>query len=163
MPYIGILSDTHAYLGDYVFRFFDDCEEIWHAGDIGSMDVLNKLQNFKPLKAVYGNIDGFDIRKEVPEEQKFCFQELNVFIKHIVGYPKKYQKEAVELFNKNKFHLVIAGHSHILRIMYDKQHNFLFINPGAAGLYGLHQKITLVKLLIEENKIKDATLWEKNK
>lgn len=163
MSIIGIISDTHAYLGDYVYRFFDDCDEIWHAGDLGSLEVLNALKQFKPLRAVWGNIDDTSIRKQIPEIQLFNYQGLNIFMKHIVGYPSKYEKNLITLFKKNKYDLVIAGHSHILRIMPDKKFNFLYINPGAAGLYGIHQKITLVKLLIEPGKIKDVYLWEKNK
>lgn len=163
MALIGILSDTHAYLGDYVYRFFDDCDEIWHAGDFGSVEVLNALKEFKPMRAVWGNIDGYPIRKEIPEVQQFKYQGIRVFMKHIVGYPAKYEKSVVPLFQSCQYDLVIAGHSHILRIMPDKKFNFLFINPGASGLYGFHQKITLVKLQIEEGKIKNAYLWEKNK
>ncbi|HNV96477.1 MAG TPA: metallophosphoesterase family protein [Bacteroidales bacterium] len=163
MALIGILSDTHAYLGDYVYRFFDDCEEIWHAGDVGSLDVLQALQHFKPTRAVWGNIDGSPIRKEIPAVQFIKYQGLRVFMRHIVGYPNKYDKSVVPILQSSPFDLVIAGHSHILRIMHDKKYNFLFINPGAAGMYGFHQKITLVKLQIEEGKIKDAFIWEKNK
>ncbi|GAB4448389.1 MAG: metallophosphoesterase family protein [Bacteroidales bacterium] len=163
MALIGILSDTHAYLGEYVYRFFDDCEEIWHAGDVGSLDVLQALQRFKPTRAVWGNIDGSSIKKEVPAVQFIKYQGLRVFMRHIVGYPNKYDKSVVSILQSSSFDLVIAGHSHILRIMHDKKYNFLFINPGAAGMYGFHQKITLVKLQIEEGKIKDAFIWEKNK
>lgn len=163
MAFVGILSDTHAYLGDYVYRFFDDCEEVWHAGDVGSLEVLTALQNFKPTRAVWGNIDGLPIKKEIPAIQFFKYQGIRVFIRHIVGYPNKYEKSVIPILQSSPFDLVIAGHSHILRIMHDKKFNFLFINPGAAGIYGFHQKITLVKLQIEEGKIKDAFIWEKNR
>lgn len=163
MAFVGILSDTHAHLGDYVFRFFDDCDEIWHAGDVGSLEVLKALQGFKPTRAVWGNIDGSPMKKEIPAVQFIKYQGLRVFMRHIVGYPNKYDKSVIPILQSSPFDLVIAGHSHILRIMYDKKYNFLFINPGAAGIYGFHQKITLVKLQIEEGKIKDAFIWEKNK
>lgn len=163
MPFVGILSDTHGYLGDYVFQFFQDCEEIWHAGDIGSIEILDKLNSFKPTKAVYGNIDGGILRKTVPEIQSFKFQGLNVFIKHIVGYPNKYDKKVVQHFLSNSYQIVVCGHSHILRVMFDHQYNFLYVNPGAAGLYGIHQKITLVKLEIELQNIKNAFIWEKER
>lgn len=163
MALIGILSDTHAYLGDYVFRYFDDCDEIWHAGDIGSTEVYDRLCQFKPLRAVFGNIDGMPLKKMLPETNIFQFSGLNVMIKHIVGYPGKYDKSASEIFAHQSFNIVVAGHSHILRIMYDKKHDFLFINPGAAGQYGLHQKITLVKLEITNGIIKEANIWEKER
>ncbi len=163
MPLIGILSDTHTYLGKFVYTFFDDCDEIWHAGDIGSLEILQQLQQFKPVRAVYGNIDGQDIRKEIPEQQIFEYNGLNVYLKHIVGYPSHYTKEAVLVFHKNKFDLVVAGHSHILRIMYDKTHRFLFINPGAAGIFGDHRQITLLKVHIDQNIIKDVDIWSKDK
>jgi len=160
---IGLLSDTHGYLGDFVYYFFEDCDELWHAGDIGSVDVLNALKTFKPLRAVYGNIDGSPIRKEVPCIQQFKIAGMNVFMKHIVGYPNKYDKNVITALQSASYNLVIGGHSHILRIMYDKKYNWLFVNPGAAGLYGFHTKITLVKLLIEDGRVKDATIWEKDK
>ncbi len=160
---IGILSDTHAYLGDYVFNFFDDCSEIWHAGDIGSKEVYEKLLLFKPLRAVWGNIDGNDLRKSIPEVQNFTLQGLNVLLKHIVGRPGKYDKSVLQLFKNVKYNIVVAGHSHILQVMFDKKNEFLFINPGAAGLYGIHQKITLVKLYIYEGNIKDIDIWEKQR
>ncbi len=163
MALIGIMSDTHGYLGDYVFRYFDDCDEIWHAGDIGSAEVYDRLIQFKPLRAVFGNIDGMPLKKMLPETNIFQFSGLNIMIKHIVGYPGKYDKSVHSLFTKNSFNIVVAGHSHILRMMFDKSHNFLFINPGAAGLYGLHQKITLVKLEITDGKIKEANIWEKER
>lgn len=163
MALIGILSDTHAFLGDFVFRYFDNCDEIWHAGDIGSIEVYERLSHFKPLRAVYGNIDGIPLKKILPETNIFQFSGLNIMIKHIVGYPGKYDKSAREIFAKQTFNIVVAGHSHILRIMYDKSHNFLFINPGAAGKYGLHQKITLVKLNITDGKIIEANIWEKER
>ncbi|MGQ9846401.1 MAG: metallophosphoesterase family protein [Bacteroidales bacterium] len=163
MALIGILSDTHAYLGEYVFSFFDDCDEIWHAGDIGSIEVLTALQNFKPTRAVWGNIDGVIIKKEVSAIELFNYQGINVFMKHIVGYPNKYDKSVISVLQSTPLDLVIAGHSHILRIMHDRKYNFLYINPGAAGIYGFHTKITLVKLQIEDGKVKDAFIWEKNK
>lgn len=163
MALIGILSDTHAYLGEYIFRFFDDCDEIWHAGDIGSLEVLTALQNFKPTRAIWGNIDGTDIKKEIPAIQLFNYQGMNVFMRHIVGYPNKYEKNVFPFLQSTPLDLVIAGHSHILRIMQDKKFNFLYINPGAAGIYGFHTKITMVKLQINEGKIIDTFIWEKSK
>jgi putative phosphoesterase len=163
MALIGIISDTHGYLGDFVYNYFDDCEEIWHAGDIGSVEVYEKLLSFKPLKAVHGNIDGNILKKELPEINIFEKDGLKVFLKHIVGYPKKYEKDVKEHFALNNYDIVVAGHSHILRIMYDSKYKFLYINPGSAGLYGIHNKITLVKLEIAEKTIKNAYIWEKDK
>ncbi len=163
MPFVGIISDTHGYLGDFVFDYFQECEEIWHAGDIGSVEVYDNLSSYKPTKAVFGNIDGGILTKILPETLTFNYFGLNVFLKHIVGYPKNYNKKLKEHFASNSYQLVIAGHSHILGIMYDYNYNFLYINPGSAGLYGVHQKITLVKLEIESKKIKNAFIWEKEK
>ncbi len=163
MSLVGILSDTHGFLGDYVYRYFENCDEIWHAGDIGNIEVLDKLQQFKPIKAVYGNIDGGVLKRILPESMEFDYQGMKVFLKHIVGYPGKYEKSLIELFSKSAFNLVVAGHSHILRIMYDKKHNFLFVNPGAAGYFGIHHKITLIKLEIIGNKIVSTNIWEKER
>ncbi|MCX7862075.1 MAG: metallophosphatase family protein [Bacteroidales bacterium] len=163
MALIGILSDTHCYIGDFVFQYFNDCDEIWHAGDIGNIDTYDTLKNFKTLRAVFGNIDGFPLTKILPVTNIFEFSNLKVMIKHIVGYPGKYDKSVKSLLTQQKFDIVIGGHSHILRIMYDKNYHFLYINPGAAGLYGIHHKITLVKLEIINGKIKDAYIWEKPK
>lgn len=160
MKKIGILSDTHAFLHPNVFEYFKDCDEIWHAGDIGSIDVLDQLNQFKPTRAVYGNIDGHVIKSRIPLEQIFTIDNIKVYLIHIGGYPKHYPKELKARLSQIKPQLFICGHSHILKVMYDKDLNFLHINPGAAGKYGFHNVITLIKLFIENGSMKDLEIKE---
>tara|TARA_B100000927_G_scaffold156828_1_gene126315 strand:+ start:727 stop:1221 length:495 start_codon:yes stop_codon:yes gene_type:complete len=155
MKIIGLLSDTHSYLHPKIWNHFKDCDEIWHAGDIGNIEIFNKLQKFKPLRAVYGNIDCQKIRQICPKTQIFKCEKINVWITHIGGYPNNYNKEIKKDFLKNPPNLFICGHSHILKVMYDKKFNFLHMNPGAAGKYGAHKFITMLKFNINEKKIED--------
>ena len=157
---IGILSDTHGSLLPACFDFFKDCDELWHAGDIGDLQTANRLHVFKPLKAVFGNIDGQDLRMVYPEVQAFSCEEVKVLMMHIGGYPERYQKRALQLIYKEKPGLFISGHSHILKVMYDKKFEMLHINPGAAGNSGLHHKITMVRLVIDGKEIKDLEIKE---
>lgn len=163
MTRIGILSDTHSTLDKRIFQFFKDCDEIWHAGDIGSEEVLELLQNFKPLKAVYGNIDSHTIRNQVPRELVFKCEEVKVYLTHIGGYPKHYDKTAYVAIKKHQPKLFVCGHSHILKVMYDKDLNLLHINPGAAGNFGFHQKRTLVRMVIDGAAMKDLEVIELDK
>ncbi len=160
MKKIGLLSDTHGYIHPRVFDFFQHCDEIWHAGDIGDENTLHTLQNFKPLTAVYGNIDGGNIRIQIPEIQQFNTENVHVFMTHIGGYPGRYAKGIKEKLQRFKPNLFISGHSHILKVMHDKQLNLLHINPGAAGKHGLHQKITLIRFAIDQAKILDLEIME---
>ena len=160
---IGILSDTHGSLPNESRDFFKDCDEIWHAGDIGDIKILNELQEIAPTYAVYGNIDDSQIKQTTSEELFFQREGVKIYIKHIIGHPNKYQKDILTKLTEYRPDLVIAGHSHILQIIYDKKNKWLFINPGAAGKYGFHQKITLVKLKIENRKISNAQIFEKEK
>ena len=144
---IGILSDTHGFLPEQVFNFFRECDEVWHAGDIGS-GVLERLKEFKPTVAVYGNMDGWDLRHVIPQTQLFVREGLKILMTHIGGWPGHYEKRLLPLFESEKPDIFVAGHSHILRVMYDKSYNLLHINPGAAGRQGFHQKATLVRLTI---------------
>lgn len=153
MVKIGLISDTHNYLDDAVFKYFDDRDEIWHAGDFGSIEIADKLAAFKPLKGVYGNIDGTDVRAVYPEHLKFNCEDVKVWMTHIGGYPDRYSANVKpEIYTKSP-DLFIAGHSHILKVIYDKKIECLHINPGAAGKQGWHKKRTLIRFCISENKI----------
>ena len=150
---IGLISDTHSFLDDAVFKYFKDCDEIWHAGDFGSIELADQLASFKPLKGVYGNIDGNDIRSTYPEHLKFECEQVKVWMTHIGGYPDRYSNHVKpEIYTKPP-DLFISGHSHILKVIFDKKINCLHINPGAAGKHGWHQKRTLIRFCISENKI----------
>ena len=152
MKRIGLISDTHGFLDDAVFRHFDTCDEIWHAGDFGS-DVAERLAAFKPLKGVYGNIDDQEIRSVYPEDLRFNCEQLDVWMTHIGGYPGKYAPRIKsEIYTKPPM-LFISGHSHILKVMFDKKINCLHINPGAAGNSGWHRIKTLIRFCVSEEKI----------
>lgn len=156
MKKIGLLSDTHSYLDPNIFEYFKACDELWHAGDIGNMEVVEKLQAFKPLKAVYGNIDHGTLRQEFPLDLRFDCEGLDVFITHIGGYPGRYNKRVREILRADPPKLYICGHSHILKIMPDKQLDFLHINPGACGVHGFHREKTIVRFGVAEGKIQDV-------
>lgn len=160
MKKIGLLSDTHSYLHPKVFEYFRKCDEVWHAGDIGNASIIDELANFKPTRAVYGNIDGQEIRKMCPKNQRFMCEEIDVWITHIGGYPKRYSKDVRELIKKNPPKLFISGHSHILKVMYDKNLDLLHMNPGAAGKYGIHKVITILRFNIDGKEIKDLEVIE---
>jgi putative phosphoesterase len=160
MVKIGLLSDTHGYLDPRLLEYFRDCDEIWHAGDIGNIKVSEELSKFKPFKAVWGNIDGQDIRQIYPENLRFKSEGLEVWIKHIGGYPDKYDRSVRNDIIASPPGLFISGHSHILKVMYDKKLNLLHINPGAAGKVGLHSKRTAVRFTIDDNKVKDMEVIE---
>ena len=157
---IGLLSDTHSYLHQKIFDFFKNCDEIWHAGDIGNIELAEKLNSFKPLKAVYGNIDGQDIRGMYPRDLIFYTEKVKVMMTHIGGYPGRYERSAIPLIIKERPKLFITGHSHILKVMFDKKYQHLFINPGAAGKYGVHKSITMVRFVIEGDLIKDLEVLD---
>lgn len=152
MKKIGLISDTHGFLDDAVFKHFDECDEIWHAGDFGP-DVAERLAAFKPLKGVYGNIDAKEIRAVYPEHLRFNCEKVDVWMTHIGGYPGRYSPLVKpEIYTKPPM-LFISGHSHILKVMYDKKINCLHINPGAAGNSGWHRIKTLIRFCISEEKI----------
>ena len=160
MVKIGLLSDTHGYLDPRLLEYFRDCDEIWHAGDIGNIKVSEELSKFKPFKAVWGNIDGQDIRQIYPENLRFKSEGLEVWIKHIGGYPDKYDRSVRNDIIASPPGLFISGHSHILKVMYDKKLNLLHINPGAAGKVGLHSIRTAVRFTIDNKKVKDLEVIE---
>ena len=160
MARIGILSDTHAYWDEKYLKYFENCDEIWHIGDIGSMDVADKLAAFRPLRAVYGNIDGQDIRMRFPQVNRFTYEGVDVLMKHIGGYAGNYDASIRGTLFVNPPKLFLSGHSHILKVKYDKTLGLLHINPGAAGLYGFHKVRTLVRMEIEQGTFKDLEVIE---
>jgi len=163
MTKIGLLSDTHAFLHPKIFDFFKDCHQIWHAGDIGSISVAERLNDFKPLTAVYGNIDNQLLRTIYPEKQLFFCEDVKVFMTHIGGYPGRYALNVKETIKLETPDLFISGHSHILKVMYDQKNHLLHINPGAAGKSGFHQIITLLRFTIDGKEIKDLEIMELDK
>ena len=160
MTKIGLISDTHGFLDEAVFKHFEQCDEIWHAGDIGTIEVLDHLKSFKPVRAVFGNIDGYVIRAELPETMEFEVEGLKVLMTHIGGYPNKYESRARRLIEFYRPGLFICGHSHILRVIYDKKFNLLAMNPGASGLHGFHKVKTMLRFSISEGKVHDAEVIE---
>ena len=163
MKRIGLLSDTHSFLDPAVFKYFENCDEVWHAGDIGDVEVLDQLKSFKKTRAVYGNIDSHIIRKECPLHQRFMCEEVDVWITHIGGYPKRYSPPIRKEIKTNPPKLFITGHSHILKVMYDKDLSLLHMNPGAAGKHGFHQVKTILRFVIDGKEIKDLEVIELGK
>lgn len=157
---VGILSDTHGHLHPRIPVFFRDVDEIWHAGDIGSLSVVHALQALKPLRAVYGNIDGRELRLAFREHLVFRAGEIAVVMTHIAGYPGRYTPAACELIAREKPGLFVCGHSHILKVMYDDRNRLLHINPGAAGNYGLHRSVTAVRLEIDGSEMKNLEVLD---
>lgn len=157
---IGLLSDTHGYWDEKYATYFKDCDEIWHAGDIGSDILAAKLALLKPLRAVYGNIDGQTIRISYPKIAHFTVEEVKVMMTHIGGYPGRYNPEIRPELYATRSNLFIAGHSHILKVAFDKNLNCLYINPGAAGKSGFHQVRTLVRFVIDGTNIRDLEVIE---
>jgi len=157
---IGILSDTHGRRLPEVLGFFNKADEIWHAGDIGSEEVLDELRKQKPVRAVYGNIDGTALRRACSEELVFMAEDLKVFMTHIGGYPGRYNPKSKKTIEREKPGLFICGHSHILKVIYDKKYGLLHINPGAAGIYGMHRSVTAVRLIIDGNDMRDLEVLD---
>ena len=160
MTRIGILSDTHGFWDDRYLKHFEICDEIWHAGDIGSWEVAEKLAAFRPLRAVYGNIDGWDIRASFPERLRFTEEGVDVLIKHIGGYPPRYDRSVIEEIYAAPPQLFISGHSHILKVMMDKPRKVMHFNPGAAGTYGFHKVRTMLRFTLDGGTIKDLEAIE---
>lgn len=162
MTNIGLLSDTHSFLDERVFQHFAACDELWHAGDFGNEEVLDKLLAFKPLRGVYGNIDGAKIRADMPLDQRFVCDGVPVFMTHIGGYPGRYDPRVREILREDPpvNGLFISGHSHILKVMPDKKLGFLHINPGACGNEGWHKVKTLVRFSLHEGQISNLQIIE---
>lgn len=157
---IGLLSDTHGWIHPRIFDHFADCDEIWHAGDIGNLETADKLAVFKPLKAVYGNIDNAIVRTVYTEHLIFMCGEVNVWITHIGGTPGHYERRLLPGLTENKPDVFICGHSHIAKVVYDHKMGFLFVNPGAAGYNGFHKYMTILKFQIDGKDIHDMELVE---
>ncbi len=164
MPKIGLISDTHGFLDPKVFEYFKDCDELWHAGDFGSLDVSDRLAAFKPLRGVYGNIDGKEIRLVHPLHQQFEIGGLRVWMTHIGGYPGHYNPPIRKELYENPPDVFVCGHSHILKVISDKTlHNMICLNPGAAGMHGFHKIRTILRFEISEGKIKNMQAIELGK
>ena len=157
---VGLLSDTHAYWDDKYAEYFKDCDEIWHAGDIGSDLLAAKFEALKPFRAVYGNIDGQAIRLQYPKVAHFKVEDVNVMMTHIGGYPGRYNPEIRKELYDTRPNLFISGHSHILKVVFDRSLKCLHMNPGAAGKSGFHQVRTLLRFVIAEKDIKDLEVIE---
>ena len=160
MAYIGLLSDTHGTFDHKLKEFFEPVDEIWHAGDFGTAEVVKSISQFKPLKGVYGNCDGTDIRQLTQYTQVFNIEGKKVLMMHIGGYPGRYDYKALQLITAHRPDIFVCGHSHILRVMNDKQNGCLVINPGAAGIYGIQQVRTAVRFKIENGNIFDMEVGE---
>ena len=160
MKNIGLLSDTHGFFDPKLRDFFKDCDEIWHAGDFGNLETAKEIAAFKKLRGVYGNIDGTDVRNIYPLDNEFVIEELKVWITHIGGYPWKYDRRIRKKISYNPPSLFISGHSHILKIIPDKDLGLLHINPGAAGKTGFHLIRTAVRFVIDSKNIKDLEVFE---
>ena len=161
---VGLISDTHGFLDDNVFRHFDKCDEIWHAGDIGTLDLAEKLAAFKPLKAVYGNIDGPEFRNIYPEHIRWEAEGFDVWMTHIGGSPPRYDRQVKPLLLKNTPDIFICGHSHMLKIVTDPDlDNLLYLNPGAAGRQGFHRVRTLLRFDLSAGKIANMQVIELGK
>ena len=155
-----MLSDTHGHIDTQIFEFLKSVDEVWHAGDIGDVDIFDGLVEDKQLRAVYGNIDDFRIRQDFPQVLIFNIEKIKVIMTHIGGYPNKYAPGIVQLLKKEKPNIFISGHSHILRVIYDKKLDLLHINPGAAGVNGFHKVRTMVRFIVDGKDIKDLEVWE---
>ncbi len=160
MKKIGLLSDTHGYFDPLLKEFFAKCSEIWHAGDIGNIDIADQIASIKPLRAVYGNIDGTDIRELYPLHQRFACEGMEVWMTHRGGYPGNYDRSVREEIYQDPPGLFISGHSHILKVIHDEKLGLLHINPGAAGKSGFHKVRTAVRFSLVKGRIFDLEVWE---
>ena len=160
---ILLLSDTHSYIDDRIINYAQQADEIWHAGDIGDLKVTDALKKIKPLRAVYGNIDDKEARLEFPLNNRFMCEGMDVWITHIGGYPDKYNIEIRDEIKRNPPQIFICGHSHILKVQFDKKLNCLHLNPGACGTHGFHQIRTMLRFEINEGKISNLEVIELGK
>lgn len=160
MTRIGILSDTHNYLGEQIFEYFKEVDIILHAGDIGTQVITDKLKSFKPLYAVYGNIDDAMLRAEFPENQLFEIEGCKIFMTHIAGAVGVYNQRVKVIIKQERPDILICGHSHIVKVMKDAKYNLLHINPGAAGIHGFHKVRTIIRFEIDNGKPQNMELIE---
>lgn len=163
MKKILLISDTHGYLDPALLKHIKAADEVWHGGDIGSMQLCSDIENLKPLKAVFGNIDDLQMRQRFPEDLLFNCEEIKVMITHIGGYPGKYPARIKKLLLQHRPGLFICGHSHILKVMYDKENQLLHINPGACGLQGFHSVKTAVSFEVHHGELKNLAVIELGK
>ncbi|MGO2102366.1 MAG: metallophosphoesterase family protein [Psychroflexus halocasei] len=155
---ILLLSDTHSYIDDTILKYAKQVDEIWHAGDIGVLKVTDELKKCAPLRAVFGNIDNDEVRKEFPLHQRFNIQGMDIWMTHIGGYPNRYSKPIRDVIKQNPPDLFISGHSHILKVMRDKKLGLMHMNPGAAGVHGFHQERTMLQFEINQGKLENLNL-----
>ena len=160
MKKILLLSDSHGYIDKKIIKYFDDIDQVWHAGDIGNIKVCETIIKTKPLKAVFGNIDNFEIREKFQEDLNFHCEGLKIYITHIGGYPGNYNERVKKVIEETRPNVFICGHSHILKVNYDKKNDLLHMNPGACGLQGFHKKRTMLKFNIENKKITNLNVIE---
>ena len=163
MKKILLLSDTHGHLDDKIIKYVNQADEVWHAGDIGKKEIINYLAEIKPLKAVFGNIDDKKIRLITKEFLYFNYEKNKILITHIAGYPGKYNKNVNRLISIYKPNILVCGHSHILKVMYDKKNKHLHLNPGAAGISGFHNIRTMLRFKLDSDKIKELEIIELGK
>ncbi len=157
---ILLLSDTHGYLDQAVLKYAEQADEIWHAGDVGPASTLDPLSAIKPVKAVYGNIDGSDVRTTYPENLVFLVENVKVLMTHIAGYPGKFSARVKDLIREHQPALFICGHSHVLKVLYDQENKMLFMNPGACGNHGFHQVKTLLRFEVNGSAIQNLDVIE---
>lgn len=160
MKKILLLSDTHGYVDDHMMKYVKESDEVWHAGDIGTTQVTDTISSQKPLRAVFGNIDNHEMRLSFPEELLFECEDINIYMTHIGGRPGRYAKGISKKIKSIKPKIFICGHSHILKIQYDKVNQLLFINPGAIGKHGFHKVRTMVRFEIDKSDIKNIEVIE---
>ena len=157
---ILLLSDTHSYLDDQILKYVKQSDEVWHAGDIGNISLTDRIKKIKPLRAVFGNIDGKEIRAEFPLDLIFEVEHMKVWITHIGGYPNRYYPRIKEKIHIIKPNLFICGHSHILKVIYDKKNDLIHLNPGAVGKHGFHKIRTMLRFELDNGKIKNMEVIE---
>ena len=160
MTKILLLSDTHSYIDDAILKYVKQADEVWHAGDIGDLEVTDAIKALKPLRAVYGNIDDAKARLEFPENNRFMCEDVDVWITHIGGYPPKYNSRTRDMIIKNPPRIFICGHSHILKVIPDKRYDIIHMNPGAAGKHGFHKVRTMLRFTIDGSKIEHLEVIE---
>ena len=163
MKKIVLLSDTHGFIDDKILKYIKLADEVWHAGDIGNLHVTDTLKALKPLRAVFGNIDDAEIRLEFPLNNRFTIENVDVWITHIGGYPNRYDRRIQEEIKQNPPKIFISGHSHILKVQFDKKLDLLHLNPGAVGKHGFHQVRTMLRFTIDKDNIKDLEIIELEK
>ncbi|MDT7827708.1 metallophosphoesterase family protein [Pricia sp. S334] len=163
MTKVLLLSDTHSHIDEKILKYARQADEIWHAGDIGSLDVTDTLRKIKPVRGVYGNIDDKDIQMEFPLNNRFRCEDVEVLMTHIGGYPPRYNARSKSLILTDPPKLFICGHSHILKVMWDRERGILHMNPGACGIHGFHKVRTMLRFVIERENIKDLEIIELGK